>query len=302
MHRINAKVARADPAHNRVEVRAVTIEIPARRVDQVGNFPDVGLEQAARIRIGQHDAGNVVGILEFCLQLVHVDPAAGIGLDLVDHEAALHGGRGICAMGRSRNQHALARFALAAGNQRLTDRHHAAEFTMGPGLGAHRDGGHAGQRLQPCRQFVDQFQRALHRGLRLQGVNVRKARQAGQLFIQPRIVFHRAAAQREQAKINGIILLRQAHVVAHGLRLRQARQAGRNLAGDTAQAAGTVFRRWQVNTGRVFGADLEDQALGLQQATRPRYGLHGRVCRLGRRCRAALRVHGHQMISFSAAA
>jgi hypothetical protein len=45
---------------------------------------------------------------------------------------------------------------------------------MRTGLGRHRDAVHAGQIDQPEGQFVDHLQRALHRFLRLQRMDVEK--------------------------------------------------------------------------------------------------------------------------------
>ena len=268
MHRIDAKVARPHAADNGVEVCAVTIEIAARRMDQVGDFLDVRLEQAARVRIGQHDAGHVVGPFQLRPQHVHVDTAPRIRLDLVDLETALHGRCRVRAMCRGRHKHALACLALAARDQRLPDRQHARQLAMRARLRAHRHGRHVGQHFQPGRQLVDQFQRALHRRLRLHRVDVAKARQARHLLVEPRIVLHRAAAQREETEIDGIIPLRQAHVVAHHLGLRKARQAGWHLARHAAEAPRPVLRRRQVHAGRLARPDLKDQPLSLQQAAR----------------------------------
>ena len=271
-------------------------------MDEIGDLLDVGFEQAARIRIGQHDAGNVVRLFKLGLEVIHIDTPARIGPDLVYNETALHSRCRVRAMRRGWHQHTLARLALAARDQRLPDRQHAREFAMRTRLRAHRHEGHVGQCLQPGGQFVDQFQRALHGGLRLHRMDVTKARQARHLFVEARIVLHRAAAQREEAEVDGIIALRQAHVMAHHFRLRQARQAGRHLARNTTKPPRPVLRRRQVHARRLTGADLEDKPLSLQQAPRARNGLDigdGRRCR---RRRAPLRVHAHQTISFSAAA
>ena len=90
---------------------------------------------------------------------------------------------------------------------------------MGAGLRAHRHGGHAGQRLQPAGQLVHQLQRALHGGLGLHRVDVGKAGEARDLLVEARIVLHRARAEREEAEIDGIVFLTEAHIVAQGLGL-----------------------------------------------------------------------------------
>ena len=134
MHRIDAQVTRTHPADDGVEVRAITIEVSARRVDQVGNLLDVRFEQAARVRIGQHDTGHIVGPLQLFAQHVHINTPARIRLDLVNLKPALHRRRRVRAVGRGGHQNALACLTFAARNQRRTDRQHAAIFSFRRGL------------------------------------------------------------------------------------------------------------------------------------------------------------------------
>src|SRR5690242_7765898 len=58
-------------------------------------------------------------------------------------------------------------------------------------------------------------------------MDVREAGQPRDLLVQPRIVLHRARAEREQAEIDRVILAAEARVVADGFRLRQAGKADR---------------------------------------------------------------------------
>ena len=192
VHGIDTEVSGANAANNGVEIRAVAIEIAARIVNQVCDLADIRFEQAARVWIGQHDAGNVGAVFKLGAEILHVDAAALVGLDLVDLEAALNGCRRVRAMRRGRDENTGTGLDLTTRHQRPPDRHHAAKLAMRTSLGAHRDGGHAGQRLQPGRKLVDHFERALNGGLGLERVNVGEARHARDFLIQPRIVFHRA--------------------------------------------------------------------------------------------------------------
>jgi hypothetical protein len=152
-----------------------------------------------------------------------------------------------------------------------TDGQQAAQLAVGAGLGAQGHGRHASQGLQPMGQAVHQLDRALHRRLRLQRVDVGEARQARHLLVQARVVLHRARAQRIQRQVDGVVLLAQAHVVAHGFRLGQARQADRRGADQVAQIIGWRGVR-QVDAGLVPGVQFEDQRLVLQQAAGPGQG------------------------------
>ena len=91
----------------------------------------------------------------------------------------------------------------------------AAQFAMRARLRTHRDAVHAGEVEQPERELIDHLQRALDGLLRLQRVDVGKARQPRDLLVQARVVLHRARAEREQPEVDRIILARQPRVVAH---------------------------------------------------------------------------------------
>ena len=79
VHRVDAEVGRPDPADDGVEVGAVAVEEGAGRMDGLGDLDDVALEQAAGVRVGQHDRGDIVA--ELGLQRVQIDPAGGVRRD-----------------------------------------------------------------------------------------------------------------------------------------------------------------------------------------------------------------------------
>ena len=262
VHGIDAEIARANPADNGVEIGPVAVEIAARLVDQVGNLADIPLEQATRVGIGQHDAGDI--ITELGLEGLHVDAAGLVGRDLVDGEATLHGGCRIGAVGAFRNEDA-ATAGLAVGIELGADRHHAAELTMRTGFRRHRHGRHIGQRHQPVSQFTHQLVGALHGRDRLQRVHIGEARKAGHFLVETRIVLHRARTERVETQIDRIVLARQTHIVAHGLRFGEAGQADLGLALEPAKTGGGAFGLRQVNAAAVQTAALEDQWFGLVQ-------------------------------------
>ena len=70
---VEAHVARPREPHHRVEVGAVVVERRADPVHDLGDLVDVVVEQAERVRVGQHQAGDVgVGLRA---QVVEVDAA-----------------------------------------------------------------------------------------------------------------------------------------------------------------------------------------------------------------------------------
>src|SRR5690606_32252661 len=163
---------------------------------------------------------------------------------------------------------------------------------------------HAGQFTQPMGEFAHQFDCALHRLLRLKRMYITKARKPRHLFVEARIVLHRAGAERIKPRINRVILRGKPHIVAHDFRLGQARQADAALPLQHTEMRREAFRFIQIHTARTRIVDLEEKRLfKLQRAIAGKGG----VARTAMRCvadrgRTTLPVHtGHQSTSFSAA-
>ena len=255
VHGINAKVAGANLADDGVEVRAVAVEERAHRMHGLGDLDDVRLEQAAGVRVGQHDRRHVR--TQPRLQRLEIHAAVGGRRNFLNAVAAERSGCRVGTVSRFRHQHNLA--GIAACLKGGTDGEQAAQLAVRASLRRHGDGGHARQFHQPVRHRIDQLQRALHRVLRLQRVNVGEARQTGHLLIQARVVLHGARTQREQAHVDCVILAAEARVVAHGFRFGETRQADRRFTLQPAEARGNLGRFRHVNTGAVATANLEDQ-------------------------------------------
>ena len=71
---VEAHVARADNAEDRVQVGAVVVEEPAGVVDHLGDLDDVFFEQAEGVRVREHDSRDVG--TELFSQLVTIDETA----------------------------------------------------------------------------------------------------------------------------------------------------------------------------------------------------------------------------------
>jgi hypothetical protein len=87
VHDVEAHVAGPRDAHHRVEVRAVVVERRADACDDLGDLLDVRVEEPERVRVGEHQAGDVVVGLR--AQVVDVDAAVGVRADLDDLVAAI---------------------------------------------------------------------------------------------------------------------------------------------------------------------------------------------------------------------
>ena len=65
VHGVDAEVARPHPPDERVEVCTIAVEERAGAVNQLGDFKNAVLEQAAGVGVGEHDRGHVRAQLAF---------------------------------------------------------------------------------------------------------------------------------------------------------------------------------------------------------------------------------------------
>ena len=193
MHRVDAEVAGADLADDRVEIGAVAIDERARRMDGVADRLHVRLEQPAGVRIGDHHRRDVGP--QPRLQRFEVDAASGVGRDILDAVAGKGGRRRVGAVSALGNQDDLAHVAPLF--QRGADAEQPAQLTVRASLRAHRDRRHSGELEQPVRKLVDDLQRALDCLLRLERMDVGKAGEPRDFLVQARIVLHCARSKRE---------------------------------------------------------------------------------------------------------
>ncbi len=226
MDDVEAHVARPRVAHHRVEVGAVVVERPSRLVDQTGDLGDVLVEEAERVGVGQHQAGDLVGDLG--PQVVHLDPAALVGRDL-HHLIAGHRHRGRIGPVRGvGGEHLGSPFAavgvVGAGQQQ------AGQLAVGAGRGLQADVRQAADLAQRLLEQPHQLQRPLcpPRVLRRMQASVSGKRR--HTLIQTRVVLHRAGAKRIEARVEVEVAAREPVVMTDDLRLGDLGQVGRLLA------------------------------------------------------------------------
>ena len=299
VHGIDTEIARPHPPDDGVEIRPVAIEVTADTMNRVGNLADIALEQPAGIGVGQHDRRDIGA--ELCLQRGQIDPPIGGRRHRIDGKAAIGGGRRVGAMGAFRHQDAGAGLALAPGDMGGADRHDAAKFAMGTGLGAERHGRHAGQHLQPMGQGPHEFHSARHGGERGQGMQIGKAGQPRQFLVQARVMLHGAGAEGVKPHVDGVIPPRQAHVMAHHLGFRQAGQADAALTRQIAQPALHGRHRRQVDAAAPCLALFKDQGFLVVETAMAEHRIDLGRCIGSRRRGPALTVH-HASTSARAAA
>jgi hypothetical protein len=87
MDDVEPHVARPGVAHDGVDVRPVVVERRPHVVDEARDLLDVLVEHAERVRVGEHQAGDVR--VELLPQVADVDAAALVRAEL-DHLIARH--------------------------------------------------------------------------------------------------------------------------------------------------------------------------------------------------------------------
>ena len=265
-------------AHDRVEVGAVVVQERAVAVEQVRDVDDLLLEQAERRRVRQHQAGGLVR--DLLLQVLEVDVAARVRLH-PHHLVARHRHAGrVRAVGRVRDDHGapLAALRLVVGahqqqaqqlalraRRRLQRRVRQARRS--------RRGSPAGGAAAPGCPGA---------GVLLQRVQRREPRQRRHLLVHLRVVLHGAGAERVEVRVDRGVELREAHVVAHQVELRDLRQPRRLRAPQALRE-----ERVEVGLRHVEGrqrvraapgdAALEDRLRLVQRAVEGRGGIlvHG---------------------------
>ncbi|MNW60043.1 hypothetical protein D3C74_380010 [compost metagenome] len=95
---------------------------------------------------------------------------------------------------------------------------------MGPGGWLQGHGIHAGQGGQILLQSMHQFECTLDAFFRLVRVNLGQAGEAGNIFINLRIVFHRAGAERIKAVVDAEVAAGKRGIVADYIHFRYLRQ------------------------------------------------------------------------------
>ncbi len=147
------------------------------------------------------------------------------------------------------------------------DAQQAAKLAMRARLGRHGNCGHSGERDQPFGQLVHSLERTAHGRWRLERVDIGKAGQPCKLFVEARIVLHRARTERERAKVDAVIEPREPRIVPHCLGLGQAGQIGRGLAQEgTERSYRPDIGLVHIDAALIDSADFEAQRFFEQQA------------------------------------
>ena len=192
-------------------------------MDDASHLDDVVLEQPQRVGVGDHDAGRLRAHRR--LQRRQVDASVGPRGDLPRcHAHDGHAGR-VGAVRRVRDQD-LGSPGIAARLVPGADDEHAQVLAVGAGRRHQAAGGEAGDLAERLLQVQQRAEQALDVGHVLLRVQVGQPRHRRDLFVEARVVLHRAAAQGVHAALDVVVEVRQRREVAHHLRLAEGREIG----------------------------------------------------------------------------
>ena len=213
-------------ADQRVEVRTVVVHERTGIVCEPRDLRDVLLEDAQRVRIGQHDSGN--RRVEMVREIVDINGAVVIALHGHDVEAARRRGRRVGAVRRVGDEHARASGVSTIGVVRL-DHAQPRPLAVRARRGLQRHARHPSDRRKQTVELPHQLERPLRVLLGLVGMQLREAVEPGELLVDHRVVLHRAGTERIHPLVEVVIAPCEASEVAreHRLRYRRNRRWGR---------------------------------------------------------------------------
>ncbi len=216
MHHVDAHVPGLRDAQERVEVRPVPIHQASCLVHETRHLEEILLEQPERVGVREHETDDPV--VQLRAQLCKVDVAARVGRYLHRLEASHAAGRRIGAMRGIGHEHAVAGVIIARNMPRAHDED-ARELAMGARGGLERDGVKTSNLRDHGLESEHEPDGALRGDRILQGVKVRKTRNARGGLIHLRVVLHRAGSQGIETGIHAIVHVGKTQVVAHDLGL-----------------------------------------------------------------------------------
>jgi len=92
-------------------------------------------------------------------------------------------------------------------------------------------------------------------------MRVNKAGKPRDLLVETRVMLHRAGPEREEPKVDRVILTRQARVVTNRFGLAETGKTDLAVALEPPQVPGVRFEVREIDAGLIGRADLEQQGL-----------------------------------------
>ena len=282
MHHVDAHVGRTHLPDEGVEVRAVEVEERSLRVDAPGDLEDLLLEDAERVRNGDHQGRDVLVQLRVQRGEVHRPPRRGVDLH---HLVAGEVRRGrVRAVSRVGDEDVAA--CVPPRHVGRPDHQRARQLAVRAGRGLERDARKAGEDLERLLEAPHHLEVSLREVLRGVGVRLVEPREARRLLVQPRVVLHRARAERVERRVDGEVQPREAREVPDDVHL-----GGFHLPAHLGAVSGAVERTpGRRPERRAAGEGRPAGRAGARRRGR-RCGGGGRGP--GRRCRVFRARSGH---------
>ena len=222
---VEAHVARARDAADRVEVRAVVVHEGAGAVEDPLQLLDVLVEEPERRRVREHERRRV--LVHLPAQVFDVDVAARVRLHVRQLVAGHRHRGGVRPVRRVGDDDLAPLRRLAPVLEVRAHEHQARELALAAGGRLQRDRVEARDLGEDLLQTPLELERPLRALLLLVRVQLREARQPDEPLVDARVVLHRAGAERVEARVDAEVARRQLGEVADELELRHLRQARR---------------------------------------------------------------------------
>ena len=209
-------------------------------MEDLRDVDDVLVEEAERGRVRQHQPGRA--LVHLRAQVVEVEIAALVGGDLRQLVAGHRHACRVRPVRRVGGDDRVALLALAAILEVGAHQHQAGQLALRAGGRLERAGVEAGDLLEDLLQPPHQLERALRRLLLLMRVQILEAGQRDDALVHARVVLHRAAPERVEARVDPEVAGRERREVADELGLRELGEARR---------LGAAQALWNVDGGQV---------------------------------------------------
>ena len=199
---VEAHVAGAREADDRVEVRAVVVEERSVAVEDRGDLLDALVEEPERRGVREHQAGSA--LVDLRAQVVEVEVARSVVATFASSKPAIVTLAGLVPCAVSAVTITFPR--LAAIRERSAHDHQPGELAL-RARRLQRDGRQPRDLGEDLLELPFELERALDAVLLLQRVKVAEAGEGDDALVDARVVLHRAAAERVEAGVDAEVAI-----------------------------------------------------------------------------------------------
>jgi hypothetical protein len=214
---VEPHVARPGATDDRVQVGAVVVEERAGVVEDRGDLLDALVEEPERRRIREHEARR--SLVHLSAQVGEVEIAPSVCPHALELVARHRHARGIRAVGGVGGDDCVA--LLPTVGEVGAHEHEAGQLPLRAGGGLQRHRRKPRDFREDLLQLPHELERALRAVVVLVRVEIAETGQPSDTLVHPRVVLHRAAAERIEARVHAERPVRERGDVAHQLGLRE---------------------------------------------------------------------------------